>query len=307
MKEEYEKLLHEALKYVEHGYHLLPCRSRYGGKKLNRSTGKWIELNPKQPLIPHGVHGSSNNPEQIKLWWGKIFKGCMIGCDVDKSNRWVVDIDNHKVNGFDKWHKLGISDEGTLKVITPSHGLHLYFKGHGRSSTNENVGIDSRGKGGFTILPHSFIENQDGTKSYYVAMTDMFVEPREVTDEIFAKLGLLRKKKIDRGEVFINNLTLDEELSKVKYILDNIPEEYYDNYQDWINIGLSLRKFSQVGFSLWEDSTNRRYFTKNPNSKRIGNLEVHWNSFVERDDKITIGTLYHIANKEKIIWKKEKK
>jgi len=80
--------------------------------------------------------------KQIGNWWKK-WPNAMIGTNLGMSNRFVIDIDNHKVNGLENWHSLGISDEGCQHVMTPSGGLHLYFSGQGRASTNEKLGIDT--------------------------------------------------------------------------------------------------------------------------------------------------------------------
>lgn len=50
---------------------------------------------------------------------------------------------------------------GTLTIVTPSGGLHLYFKGSGKSSTGTlGEGLDTRGEGGYVVAPGSRIDER---------------------------------------------------------------------------------------------------------------------------------------------------
>ena len=285
-----KSLLEQALKYAEFGFFIFPCRYKHAGKILSKK-GKWIELKPKQPLIQKGVLSATKDLKQIEIWW-KRWPNAMIGTNLGMSNRFVIDIDNHKVNGLDNWHSLGISDEGCQHVMTPSGGLHLYFSGQGRASTNEKLGIDTRGGDTYTLLPNSFVEDLEGNRKFYVALDDMFIEPRELTNDVIEKLGLVRKPKQDRGS-YVSNLTLDEELQKAKKVIWKMPFDVIDNYDSWLHVALYLRKFGDSGKQVWLQWTDEKYLSVNPNSKRATDLEYKWDSIQDKKEDVTLGTLYY--------------
>lgn len=286
-----KSLLEQALKYADFGFFIFPCRYKSAGKVLSNKTGKWIDLKPKQPLIKNGVLSATRDLKQIGNWWKK-WPNAMIGTNLGMSNRFVIDIDNHKVNGLENWHSLGISDEGCQHVMTPSGGLHLYFSGQGRASTNEKLGIDTRGGSTYTLLPDSFIEDLEGNRKYYLALDDMFVEPRELTNDIIEKLGLVRKPKEDRG-VYVGNMTSDEEFKKAKELIWKLPFDVIDNYDSWLHTALYLRKFGEAGKELFIKWTTDKYLSVNPNSKRATDLDYKWESIQNKKEDVTLGTLYY--------------
>lgn len=292
-------LLEEALKYAEYGYHIFPCRNSYGGKVLSKK-GKWIELNPKQPLIQNGVLSATRDEKQIKIWWKKWNKA-MIGVNLGMSNRFVIDIDNHSVNGLDNWHGLGISDEGAQHVITPSGGLHLYFSGQGRASTNKKLGIDTRGGSSYTLLPNSYIEDLEGNKKYYQALDDMFCEPKEVSEDLFEKLGLIRKERTNRG-AYVSNLTLSEELQRARKTLYKLPVYYGLDYMKWIECGMALRKFGDDGMNVWVEWSQNVYEREGKVPVAREDLEYKWSTMREIENGITIATLYGFAKEDKEIF-----
>lgn len=284
------KLLEQAINYAELGFYILPCRNKHGGSVLS-SKGKWIELLPKAPLIPNGLNSATRDLSQIEKWW-KRWPNAMIGCNLELSGFFVVDLDNHKesANGIENWLKLGINDEGTLKVLTPNRGMHIYFSGHGKTHTNEDTGVDSRGDGSYSILPNSFIEYPDGTKKSYVALTDMSINPIPVTPQLFETLNPVKKKKSPPVRLHKTKLTQLEEFEQAKKLVWKIPFNVIDNYSDWIRIGLYLKKFGDEGKDLFFKWTNEKYLSLKPNSKRQ-DLEYKWDSFNDVSEEITIGTL----------------
>ncbi len=296
-----KSLLEQALEYAEHGYWVFPCRERDYGKRLNNKTGKWDLLTPKKPLTFHGFKDASIDEKQIRIWW-KQHPNAAIGCACEKSKIFVVDLDTHSegVNGLDAWHKTGISDEGCHKVMTPSgKGLHIYFydpNGLGRTNSNEETGMDFRGRGGYVILPNSEIQMPDGSKKRYVALSNMLEKPKELTQEVVEKLGLVRRQKQNRGN-YINNLTLDEELIRAENILWKLPFSVIDNYSDWVICSMYLRKFGEDGKRLFIRWTTEKYLSIKPNSKRASDLDKKWDSFLQEREKIEIGTLYFYLKK----------
>lgn len=304
-----KSLLEQALEYAEHGFFVFPCREKYYGKRLNKKTGEWKELLAKRPfgeITPNGVKDATTDKKQIEIWW-KRKKNAMIGCDLARSGLFVVDLDSHNknVNGIDYWHSLGISDDGCGKVMTPTgKGLHLYFldpNNLGITRSNEKIGLDFRGglnsidgKGkGYSILPNSYWEMDDGQIKYYRALNDLFSIKKELTLDIAEKLGMIRKKKENRG-IYISNLSPNDELKKAIKIIWKLPFDVIDDYDSWLRVGMYLRKFGDEGKQIWFKWTNEKYISVKPSSKRQ-DLEYKWNSILDKRDEITIATIYYYS------------
>lgn len=307
-----KSLLEQALEYAEHGFYVFPCREKYYGKRFNKKTGNWDDLLAKRPfseLAPHGIKDATLNKKQIEIWW-KRKPNAMIGCDLARSGLFVIDLDFHNdgVNGINYWHSLGISDDGCGQVMTPTgKGLHIYFldpKNLGVTRSNEKVGLDFRGglnpvdgKGkGYSILPNSFWEMEDGQIKYYRALNDLFSIKKELTIEIAEKLGIIRKEKKNRGS-YVSNLSSNEELKKAVKIIWELPFDIINDYDSWLRVGMYLRKFGDEGKYLWFKWTDEKYLSVKPNSKRR-DLEYKWISILNKRDEITIGTLYYYLKGE---------
>jgi hypothetical protein len=286
-------LLDEALNYAKHGFYVFPCRHKSAGKKFSQKEQKFIELKVKQPLVFKGIYDATIDLKQIEIWW-KRYPLALIGCNVGMSNRFVVDVDSHHgVDGMNNWHKLGISDVGCQKVLTANGGLHIYFSGQGRTSTNKKLGIDTRGKNSYTILPNSILVDDEGIERKYIALDDLTLfEPKPVSEELFEKLGLIRKINPNRGK-YVSTLTVSEELERAKKVLYKLPHEYGLDYSRWISCGMALRKFGEDGMNAWIDWSIWSYKKAGKNADDRDSLELKWFSFKDIDNEITIATLYH--------------
>jgi Bifunctional DNA primase/polymerase, N-terminal/Primase C terminal 2 (PriCT-2) len=139
-----EPLLDAALRYVNLGIPVFPCSHKN-----------------KQPLTPHGFKDATCEQAIIREWWTNS-PHAMIGVPTGEiSGIDVVDIDVDKnatpsVNGFQalpQWRDLS-----PMIVRSPRGGAHLWFRAEGklRNSTNKIApGIDTRGEGGYIIVPPS--------------------------------------------------------------------------------------------------------------------------------------------------------
>ncbi len=167
--------LDAALAYAARGWYVFPCREKDGAPCTDRK-GKTIIPMAKSPYTSHGVKDATTDPERIRTWWGR-WPGAAIGLDCGRSGLLAVDIDvKHGHNGPAKWASLGIADAGALLSQTPSGGQHVIFAQNGTKLGNTSGrlgdGIDTRGHGGYIILPPSRVA--DGV---YMALNDWQASP----------------------------------------------------------------------------------------------------------------------------------
>lgn len=134
--------LHEAaLRYAASGIPVFPC------------------FENKKPRTTHGFKDASTDPTQINAWW-REFPNASIGSPTG-GNSFVLDVD--LPDGPEALAKLEQeygSLPHTLEQMTGSGGRHLFFKlPEGVQIKNSagkiGKGLDSRGIGGYVILPPS--------------------------------------------------------------------------------------------------------------------------------------------------------
>jgi hypothetical protein len=114
----------------------------------------------KTPYTAHGFKDASTDEEQIRTWW-EHWPNASIGLPTGPtSGVYVVDIDAGK-GGPSSWQSLEDRHRDVLTMVsrTGGGGWHLYFRApeFGLRSTAGRLGpgIDTRGDGGYVILPPS--------------------------------------------------------------------------------------------------------------------------------------------------------
>lgn len=177
-------LLTEALSYARRGWYVFPCREK-PGNPFSRN-GEMITPTEKQPYVTKGLNDATLDEDQIVAWWTK-WPNAMIGVNAGKSGLFVVDIDKKHVNGLDTFVTWNINDSAGLHSFTPSGGVHIVFTGSGKSSTSAETGIDTRGEGGYFIVPPSKILEGDYTGEYKT-FDDWGRTPGSIPDGLMSKL-----------------------------------------------------------------------------------------------------------------------
>jgi hypothetical protein len=210
----------------------------------------------------------------------------MIGVNCGLSKLFVLDVDTkHGRNGMDTFMDLGIDDSGALHSITPSGGLHIVFSGKGKTTTSPLTGLDTRGEGGYIIVPPSRVLSGE-TIGGYVAVDDWNRKPSRFPDELLNKLDLDKaKRKPKRTVEFV--LSQSEKVLRAKDALEKLPLYMCDSYADWIRVGMSLRSLGDDGLLLW------RNWSENSTKYKDGECEEKWETFDPRE--ITLGTLFYLA------------
>ena len=135
--------------YAKKGYLLLTCKEK-GKTPLN------------QPDAHNGCKSASNNLEVIKNWWKRTPNANVGIATGEKSNIWVLDIDQ-KDKGLDTLKELE-TEHGeiiTRKIRTGGGGVHFYFSYQPGFKNNVSIlpGVDIRTDGGYVIAPPSVHAN----------------------------------------------------------------------------------------------------------------------------------------------------
>ena len=160
-----DEILQAALQYRERGWRVFPCHPA-----------------TKQPVTGRGLHDATTDEATIRDWFTR-WPGAMIGCRTGvESGIWVLDRDVDAEKGIDGMAafkaladgKEPLPDTNTNK--TPRGGVHSIFKwidGIKNSTSKLAHGVDTRGTGGYFILPPS--RRSDG--KYYETL--VACEPSE--------------------------------------------------------------------------------------------------------------------------------
>ena len=115
-------MLKDALQYAGKGLYVFPLRE-----------------NDKRPQIKGWQENATTDETQIREWW-TTWPKANIGIVCGLSGLTVVDVDmKHDVDGIKNWEALcfdhGIDDK-TRTAVTPSGGIHLYYRSNGRNLHN---------------------------------------------------------------------------------------------------------------------------------------------------------------------------
>ena len=141
------RMLRPALDYASRGIPVFPCRSN------------------KKPYTVHGFHDASTDRGTLVRWW-VTNPGAMIGMPTGAASGFdVVDLDRDAARGLDGVTAFAALEKSvgapirTRKNRTPRGGVHLLFKHPGETVKNSTSviapGVDTRGSGGYIVLPPS--------------------------------------------------------------------------------------------------------------------------------------------------------
>jgi len=116
-----------------------------------------VAAGSKRPAFDGWQALSTADEAQVQTW---LDQGFNLGLDCGKSGITVIDLDGQEV-GEASWRAFcaanGVDpDIKTYTVRTPRGGRHIYFRGRAASSVQKlGPKIDSRGVGGFVLVPPS--------------------------------------------------------------------------------------------------------------------------------------------------------
>lgn len=229
------------------------------GKKENvRFPKQWQKIN---------LDLTTDNSKNIAILTGKVNQ--IIVIDIDKPK-------NGEIDGL-KYFEENVCELDKLDTIitkTYNGGYHIYFKyteklkNCVRLKDIQEVSIDIKSDGGCVY---------EGM--YYQLLKDAN-ELMNIPDE-FIKLFTKENKRIKYENEYCGNY--DE--STIQLILNNLNNNYYDNYQDWFNVlcvlkNLEIEKEIAINFS------------KRSNKFELETFNKTWNA-IEKRETPRFGTLIY--------------
>lgn len=188
-----------ALGYLNHGLAVIPLKPRQ-----------------KEPDTLHGLHDWTDNPEQVKYWWGcgdwrgdarsNPDRNIGIVCGKVSGGLIVIDLDLHGDSDglatLRDWETANGKLPETWMQITGSGGRQLFYRSRRdiRPSANAALGVDIRGEGSYVVAPPSL----HPCGEYYewgVSPDDCKIA--NANDAVYAFIDYVRPQKKEReGERF---------------------------------------------------------------------------------------------------------
>jgi len=169
------------------GYKVFPIRENKKTPSFN-NWQDWAKTADEKKIRNYATAQPMSN-------WG-------VFCDKDLL---VVDIDNkNNKKGNENWNKFVGADKeinNSLSVMTPTKGVHIYYKGQGKTSANRlTKDVDTRGEGGYVIAPGSRIDNKayEIYNDNVIQLLPSFVE-RKLDEKIKPKT-IQENEHIEEGE-----------------------------------------------------------------------------------------------------------
>lgn len=281
------KLMQSALEYATRGWFVFPCRE-IDGDLWTDDKGLTHLPRAKSPYIAGGLNVASTDAALITAWWKK-YPNAAIGCNCGKSGLFAFDLDcKDGRQGWENFRDMGINHDGALHSITPSQGLHIIYTGQGKSSSNETTGIDTRGQGGYIILPPSLIIG----KGDYIQADDWNRTPIKIGDGVIERMF---PPKEARPPSVHSVLSQSEEFTRARKAVHALAVDRASDYSEWVKVGMALQQLGSDGLSLFHE------FSRKAADKYVpAEVDDKWEKL--RGSSITLGTLYYYAGQDDPDW-----
>ena len=285
-------LLEAALQYAQRGWYVFPLVQ---GKKV-----------PLARLAPHGVKNASIVESIIKEWW-EAEPSANIGIAAGVSKLVVFDVDvKEGRNGEAVWQRLlaeaRIRQPATWVVNTPSGGRHIYFTSAEALAPSEGKwgkGLDVRAGESYVVAPPSTTSDGIYKPNNRLAFTNIAKLPAA----LLAKFQQQPLPATTTVVSAINEKDLPAEVERAREALSKLAVTRADGYQQWIEVGMSLRELGEAGLTLFNEfSQQSDRYNKPDSAGRSGYamVEQAWYGLqtTTTNKPITLGSLYHWAEED---------
>ena len=212
------------------------CRCREGADCRNK--GK----HPIAQLAPRGFKNATTNSKKIKQWWGR-YPRAGIGMPTGEASELVVIDTDHK-NGKDGRitlakleRELGPLPDTRTSQTPNGGGKHGYFKNPGgiiNSDSKLGPGLDTRGEGGFVVLPPS----HDGLYRW-IGNSPIAELPKPWIGHLRDMRG--KQQRPSQGEQKIKPETKPKtDIEKVVDALRILPNGIDVTRSEWVRVGVAM-------------------------------------------------------------------
>ena len=213
------KALTSAIDYAKKGWYVFPIMP---DSKHPYAEFKWKKQSTKNVSVIKKAGESS------------LYKDCNWALDCGRSGILVLDVDcKHGKNGFHSLAKLKLPPAG-FTVQTPSGGLHCYYSGKGPNSASKiDSGLDTRGVGGYVLIPGSVIAG----KFYTLNKND---PPSPIPELLTQKIG--RSVEPKKPSTASTEIEFDQKhhiKTAIDYLTNEAPEATFGSGSDTTTYGVA--------------------------------------------------------------------
>ncbi len=272
-------LLTAATAYATDGIPVFPCKP------------------DKTPHTTHGHKDATTDLKKIERWW-KRWPDALIGAptgllfdvlDLDEKNG------HHGLQQVPDW-----KTRSNVISRTGSGGAHLFFKASNiRNSTGKIAdGVDTRGAGGYVILPPS--------PGYSWVKGDLLHDLGKLNDwpNILRPSSATTPQQSDKGKALrraARNLNEPMTRNECKAALKAVPADC--DYDTWFQIGCVLyhERGDEEGFELWD--TWSQTAPDKYAQEGLNRTDLKWAECEKRKEDYGAGTLVHYANQYNENWR----
>jgi putative DNA primase/helicase len=272
-------MVSHALAYARSGLPVFPCNQV-----------------DKSPLTKNGFKDATCDEHQIKEWWIKWPKA-MIGVPTGPASGIdVIDLDVKPEEHIDgrkflrNWKELS-----TTVVRTPSGGGHIWFRSEGlvRNTTDRIApGIDTRGNGGYIIVPPSH-NSGGGEYKFLRGGLDTIKSLPEFPPEHLAKIGPRQNGRPGTEP--------EAEATRIAAAMEVIPNADL-GWDDWNKFGMAIHRATSgkdEGFQIF-DKFSRKSKKYNEDTTR-----EKWDAIARSPPtRIGAGTIFFEADQADPTWRK---
>ena len=252
----------------------------------------------KHPIINGWKENASMDPDIIRQWHERFPAANWAMPTGQNSGLFVVDIDNHdpKKNGFETWDML--RNEHPEPIETPSQktgggGQQLFFSfpaGHDIAGKADALGpgIDTRANNNYVLIPPS------RTKDDYIFELPPEDTPLQALPEwILARVNGRTQQKT---EPRLESEYTASDIQKAVEALHKLSPSRADNYDEWLRVGMALKRLGPVGLELWDE------WSKQSSKWNEGATAEKWKTFDEAGTdpgRVSLGTLLYWAEEDR--------
>ncbi len=275
--------------YIKRGWPLFPCGA------------------DKRPLTQHGFKDASLDIEVIRNWHEKFPEAnwAIPTGPVQEGGAGLVvlDLDCHpgKPNGIEAFEQLREEHSDpieTVTVRTGGGGRQIYFEypdGHAVKSATDVLapGIDVRARGGYVLVPPSQTQ-----RPYVFEFNPGDTPIQKVPQWILSRVNgqMMPTLESPQAKIIIEQMgNREPDLAIANSALNALKTKRADDYQMWLEVGMSLFCLGDDGLIAWDN------WSQKSEKYDRGTCAQKWKSFSREltdASKITFGSLIYWAEED---------